>query len=120
MKPISTKLHGVLDYSTGATLIALPRLLKWSESTTKLLTVAGAGTLIYSVFTRYELGVIKVLPMRLHLLLDALSGATLCAAPWTIASDAEPGEKKALVALGLFEIAASLLTQTQPSADLER
>lgn len=117
MKPISTKTHGVLDYTTGIGLIALPRLLKWNGAIATLLTAAGGGALIYSLFTRYELGAFKVLPMRLHLLLDALSGATLCAAPWTIASEATSSQKKVLVALGLFEIGASLMTQSDSPAE---
>lgn len=51
-KPISTLVHGILDYVTAPTLIALPRMMGWGTRVTSLLTGAGAGVLGYSVMTR--------------------------------------------------------------------
>ncbi len=114
MKLFSTKVHGVLDYLTSATLPALPRMLGWSQGVTTLLTVAGGSALVYSLLTRYELGLVKVLPMKAHLALDFMSGATLCAGP-LLFPDEETSVKGALIGLGLFEIGASLMTETEPS-----
>jgi hypothetical protein len=116
-KPISTKVHGVLDYLTAPTLIALPRALGWSKGLTNLLTGSGLGLLGYSMMTRYELGLFKVLPMRRHLTLDAMSGAMLAATPFLpfAKQDRNGTTISILVGLGAFEIAASLLTQPQPS-----
>ena len=94
-------------------LFALPRLLEWSAPLTLLLTCLAAGTLVYSLLTRYELGLFKVLPMPAHLALDFMSGVALCAAPFIL--DAESTARIVLVALGLFEIMASLMTQPQPA-----
>ena len=55
-KPISTKTHGVLDYVTAATFIALPRLMGWSTGLTQGMTLLGVGKLGYALFTRHELG----------------------------------------------------------------
>lgn len=114
-KLISTRTHGVLDYLTAGALFALPRALGWSDRVTGLLTGAAVGTVGYSLLTRYELGVVKVLPMRAHLVLDALSGAALCAAPLLL-PDEDDEVKQALVGLGLFELAASALTRPEPRA----
>lgn len=96
MKPISTKMHGVIDYLTSGTLLVLPRALGWRP------------------LTRYELGLAKVLPMKAHLALDGMSGALLAAAPFLF-RDEKRAVTGALAGVGLFEIAASLLTRTQPS-----
>jgi len=115
-KLISTRTHGVIDYLAAGALIALPRAMGWSERVTTLLTGAGLGAVGYSLLTRYELGAAKVLPMRAHLALDALSGATLCAAPLVL--EDEPSEvKAALVGLGLFELAAALTTVPESPED---
>ena len=111
-KPIPTRLHAVLDYVTGPTLIALPRLAGWDQKATTLLTAAGGGVLAYSMLTRYELGLVKVLPMVGHLALDFTSGVTLAAAPFLFVKDENSVVKNTLMAVGLFEIGASLLTQT--------
>ena len=116
MKLFSTRTHGVLDYLTAGMLFALPRVFGWSESVTRLLTNASIGTVVYSVLTRYELGLIKALPMKGHLTLDALSGGLLCAAPFTFLDEDMP-VTGALVGLGAYEIMAALTTETEPSFD---
>lgn len=112
-KPVSTKTHGMLDYAAVPMLLALPRVFGWSPPVRTLLTAAGLGTLAYSLLTRYELGVKPVLPMPGHLALDALSGATLMAAPWLL-GERDTATAAALVGLGAFELGAALTTQTEP------
>jgi hypothetical protein len=63
--------------------------------------------------TRHELSVAKPLPMKAHLTLDGRSGAALATAPWLMLDDAT-GARMAIASMGAFEIAAALLTQTQP------
>lgn len=119
-KPISTKIHGVLDYLTVPTLIALPRALGWSKNLTNVLTASAAGLLGYSIMTRYELGLFKKLPMIAHLSLDATSGAMLAAAPFVFGKKNDRNKLTIgiFAGLGAYEIAAALLTQTSPSFDV--
>ena len=112
---ISTTTHGILDYATAGLLLTLPRALGWGERVTNTLTALGLGTIGYSLLTDYELGVRRVIPMRAHLMLDAASGAMLCAAPWMFPDEVD-GTKAALVGLGVFEIAAAVLTRPEPFA----
>lgn len=109
----STRTHGVLDYASVVLLLVLPRIAGWSRPVTNLLTASALVTLVYSLTTRYELGIVKVLPMPAHLALDGTSGAALCLAAGLL--NAEPSSVRAsLLGLGLFEITASLTTETQP------
>ena len=116
MRIIPTKVHGVLDYLSAATLATLPRVLGWDSKVTNLLTGAAVGTLVYSLLTEYELGVVPVLPMRAHLALDGMSGASLCAAALRLRDQEEAGVVATLYGLGFFELAAATMTQTQPTA----
>src|SRR4051812_48692977 len=79
-KPISPRVHGVLDYMTAGFLFALPRVMGWSKTVTRLLDASAATATAYSLMTRYELGLVKVLPMKAHLAMDAVSGAALLGA----------------------------------------
>ncbi len=116
MKLFSTRTHGVLDYSSVVLLLALPRALGWSRPVTNLLTGSALATLVYSLLTRYELGAAKLLPMPAHLALDRTSGLALGAAAGLMAG--EPGAvRAALLGLGLFEVAASLTTETVPRTE---
>jgi len=115
-KLISTRTHGVIDYLTAGALLTLPRALGWGERATRLLTGAAVGTIGYSLLTRYEMGAVKLLPMRFHLALDALSGAALAASPLVL-DDEEPEVRASLLALGLFELGVTALTRTDPAGD---
>ncbi len=112
-KPIPTKVHGVLDYMTAAFLHTLPRVMGWSRPVTRLLDAAGGGATAYSLMTDYELGAVKVLPMKAHLALDALSGGALVGAA-LVMDDEDDDVRATLAAIGAWEIAAALLTRTTP------
>ncbi|MDF2439831.1 MAG: hypothetical protein JWN98_815 [Abditibacteriota bacterium] len=113
MRWISTKMHGAVDYLMVAALLALPRKLGWSDNTTTLLTIVAAMALLYSLATRYELGVARVLPVKVHLALDFMSGLLLCSVPMWLVPNASSSEKAGLIILGVLEIGASLMTHTQ-------
>ena len=118
MKLFSTRTHGVLDYLSVILLSVLPRALGWDKTVTRLLSGSALATLVYSFLTRYELGAVKVLPMPAHLALDGVSGLTLCVAAGILSSEPRP-VRFALLGLGLFEITASLTTETQPRTETE-
>ena len=77
MRFIPTRVHGVLDYMTAGVLIAAPSLLNFrKDGMQRWLPIAlGVGTIGYSLLTDYELGLFKVIPMPMHLALDAANGA---------------------------------------------
>ena len=114
MKLFSTKMHGVIDYLSVGTLLTLPRALGWSEQVTRTLTGAAVGTLAYSLLTRYELGLVKALPMKGHLILDGMSGVTMLGAPLMF-PDEDSDVTWTIAGFGVFELAASLLTETEPA-----
>lgn len=116
---LPTRMHGVLDYTVGALLIALPWLMGFGGTVAGWVLVAvGATTIVYSAFTDYEPGVVKRLQMPLHLWLDGLAGVLLAVSPWLFGFDTEVWIPH--VAVGLFEIAAAVVTDTIPAYDRRR
>jgi hypothetical protein len=87
MKIISSKLHGVLDYLVGLLLIMAPWLLNFAQNGAETWTpvILGSITILYSLFTKYELGAVKIIPFRTHLTFDFVSGLILAASPWLFA-----------------------------------
>lgn len=110
---ISTLMHGILDFATAATVMVLPRRLGASPALTTLLTAKAMGTLGYSLMTRYELGLVKLLPMRTHLLLDGVVAASMFALPFVFRREAAP-VRAALVGIGLLEALTTLSTEREP------
>ena len=117
LQVIPTSVHGVLDYITGSALLGAPELFGLKDVPSAALTprLAGAGATAYSLITDYELGVVRVLPMPVHLALDAMSGALLATSPWLLGY-ARNGLRYWLphALVGASEIAAALTTKTQP------
>ncbi|HEU0137487.1 MAG TPA: SPW repeat protein [Flavobacterium sp.] len=74
----------------------------------------GAGAIVYSLMTAYELGAAKVISMPTHLTIDFISGAFLAASPW-IFNFADEVYLPHLI-VGILEIGASLMTKTQTSS----
>ena len=111
MRFIPTKIHGVLDYITVVTGLALPYLLNWNRDATILLNGAALAVLLSSLITRYELSVVRWLPMKGHLMLDALNGALLIAAPLLWLKE-DTTTSTILIALGITELVVVLLSKT--------
>ena len=107
-QPIGSRLHGALDYLTGASLVAASRLAPLRDRFAgRVLLAAGANHLAYSVVTDYELGVFRKLPYRLHLVLDTVGALGLGAAGAT-RSDAV--DRFVPAGVGLYELGAVLLS----------
>lgn len=80
---LSIKQHNVMDYVTGATLIAAPELsgLKEVPRARGLFWALGFGLIGYSLLTRYPYSLKKVIPLGMHMAMDVASGLTLMAGP---------------------------------------
>jgi cytochrome P450 len=118
--PISSRTHACLDLTTAGLALALPRMLGASERTTKLLTAIALGKIGYGLATRHELGLVKTLPMKTHLKLDALSGIALCGLPLVLDKQEKPAVAAAVIGLGLVDIAAASLTETRSILHVQR
>jgi hypothetical protein len=117
---LPTRIHGVLDYLLGALLIASPWLFGFADNAAArwVPVVLGAGVLLYSAFTDYELGVVKKLQMPAHLFLDALGGLLLAVSPWMLGFDERVWMPH--VVLGLIEAATAAVTNTVPGYERRR
>src|ERR671932_71929 len=80
---IPTKVHAIVDAVTGPTLVAAPNVGGFDDSAGSALSAraVGGGATVLSAMTDYELGLVRLVPMRVHLTLDALNGALLAAMP---------------------------------------
>lgn len=115
MRFIPTRVHGFMDYGMGILLIAAPWLFGFAAggAETWVPVILGAGAILYSLFTDYELGLVRSLSMPAHLGLDAMSGLLLAVSPWLFGF-ADLVYLPHLI-LGILEIGAALFTETTPA-----
>lgn len=115
MRFIPTRVHGVVDYVIGALLIVAPWLLGFARggAETWVPVILGVAVIVYSLFTNYELGVVRKLNMRTHLWLDGIGGLILAISPWLFGFADYVWAPHFIV--GLLEIGSALFTETVPS-----
>lgn len=120
MRFIPTRIHGMLDYGMGILLIAAPWLFGFAAggAETWIPVIVGAGALLYSLLTDYELGLVRSISMPVHLGLDAVSGLFLAVSPW-IFGFADFVYLPHLI-LGIAEIGAALTTEKVPADQRRR
>jgi hypothetical protein len=119
-KFIPTKVHGALDYIVGIALIAAPMLFGFMDKggmAVILPIVLGIGLILYSIFTKYEWGLIKVLGMPYHLIFDVLASALLALSPFLFGFYDPTMLNVWLphVVVGITVILVVIFTQTQPA-----
>ena len=118
-RPVDATLHGVVDYNAGAALMVLPKLagLEGTRSARQI-RIAGAVHAGYSTLTDYPLGIVKVIPFKAHLALDALGALALAATPFVTGQYREgPKHWVPHVALCLFELSSLAITDPTGKGD---
>ena len=78
----------------------------------------GAAGIAYSLFTDYELGVVKRIQMPVHLWLDGIGALLLAVSPWLFSFDDDVWAPHLLAGLAVMAIA--FLTQTIPGYERRR
>lgn len=119
-RPVDSTLHGVVDYTAGATLMTvLPKLLDVEGTRTAgQIRTAGAIHATYSTMTDYPLGMVRAIPFKTHLALDAIGALALAATPF-ITGQYKEGRRQWVphVALCAFELMSLAMTDPTGKGD---
>ncbi len=84
MRFVTKTIHAYLDYPVALGLIAAPFLLGLGASNPLALWLSvatGVAALILTLLTDHHLGVLRVLPYKLHLTVDGIVGVVFLIAP---------------------------------------
>jgi hypothetical protein len=110
---IPRPLHAVLDYLWGVAFYLAPDLLGFSGDTGGNLfsKFRGGSMVATSLMTRYELGLIRVIPFNVHLTLDFLGALFGLAGPWMFGFAKNDKARGAAIAFSLIELGAVILSR---------
>lgn len=117
MRVIPTTVHGMLDYLVGVLLAAGPWIFQFQDAAAAKWTAVGVGVGVLAtwVMADYELGLMRVIPMRMHLMADVVVGAFLAASPWIVGFAGEGANAWVpLLVIGLGVFGAAMMSQTMP------
>jgi hypothetical protein len=113
---IPTSVHSAVDHVVGPALVLAPTLLRLGRTSPEGLTARAVGGVeaFYSNLTDYELSAKNVVPLKVHLVLDAVGGATLALVP-RLTGARKRGKKHWVphLAVGALEIGMAALTKTE-------
>jgi len=119
-RPIDSILHGATDYTVGATLVTMfPRLARIEGTrAARQIRIAGAVHAGYSALTDYPLGIVKAIPYRAHLAIDAIGALALAATPF-VTGQFRRGRDQWVphVALSAFELSSLALSDPTGRGD---
>jgi len=118
MKIIPTFVHGIADYIGGIALLAAPHIFGFAEvggAAVWIPRIIGLIVLLQSICTNYEVGLVKVLPMKMHLMNDYVASLFLAASPWLFGFNDRPSNVwMPHVVVGILVFVLTLMTQSEP------
>ena len=114
-KTIRRPVHGFLDYSYVAVVSAAPETVGFGEEKTAagLCRVMAGADLAYSLVTRAEWGIVRVLPYKIHIGLDFASGVFALAAPWMFGFSGNARARNTFLAMGVTGVLVGLLSEPE-------
>ncbi len=118
MRIIPTFVHGIIDYVGALAFLFAPEIFGFADAKGAVVLVPrllGVVSVLYSLGTAYELGIAKVVSMRVHLAIDYGVALTFLAAPFFFGFIRGP-KSFWLPHIGatIFVLVVTTLTQTEP------
>ena len=115
MRFIPTPVHGAADYVLGIALLALPWIWMEESPIGAWIPIAlGAVILVQAVMTDWELSLAKLVPVPMHLTMDAVLGLALAASPFVLGYWEEIWIPHVLI--GAMMVGAAAFTRTRRDA----
>lgn len=110
--PIPAFVHGVAEYLAGVLLVVAPFLFAFDSDTATVLSVAaGVVVLIVAASTRSSTGLVKGIPISIHVVLDYLLAVFLVASPYLFRFSDETAPTAFFLALGIVHLLLTIGTR---------
>lgn len=109
--PLPLFLHGLIEYLAGALFIAAPFLFSFDDTAaTALAIVVGAGIIVLAIVTDAPTGIVRTLPIEVHVVLDYVLAVLLVAAPFIFGFRDDEAAVLVFVLLGVAHLVITTIT----------
>ena len=115
--PIPPYVHGILDYILGAVLVAAPFVLNFDDNAAIALSIViGLGALILAGFTSWTTGIVKSIPVAVHVMVDYALSIFLVISPFRFGFKDDDTESAFFVVLGILGLLITIATRYMPAS----
>jgi hypothetical protein len=114
--PIPLNLHAALEPLIAVVIIAAPWIFQFSETTSAavICVLVGVVMLLVGSLTDWRMSLMRLIPLRMHLMGDLLLGAVLILSPLIFGFSDEGGPTRFMVIAGALELMTALMTRWDP------
>jgi hypothetical protein len=116
MRFISTRAHTIMGLIVGVVLVFAPVIFGFTDNQAATIVPIAVGIFIIlnELITTSPASPLKLIPMRVHILLDVITGALLAFSPWLFGffNTDEPLQWLPHVIVGIMVVGYALLTNT--------
>ena len=92
MKILSAKLHGIIDYVSVVGLLLAPTLFGLQGIAATFAYALAGIHLALTLITKFPLGVVKIVPLPLHGIVEIVVGVALAVLPWLLKGTVDLGD----------------------------
>lgn len=118
MRFVSTRTHSMVGIVVAIALILAPHIFGFNDvggAAVAVPKIIGIILLLSELMTDNGFSLAKIIPMRVHLMMDYLAGAVLAASPWLFGfSDEESNAWVPHLVVGLLVIGYAAVTKYVP------
>jgi hypothetical protein len=109
-KPISARVHGVLDYATVVAFLNAPMVFGFRGTPATIMYWFAGIHLLMTGCTDFPLGFFKFIPFKIHGAIETAAGAFLIIAPWVCGFAGDGVTRNFFIGVGVVVFAVVALT----------
>lgn len=113
LQVLPSSAHAAMDYALGAAALAAPKMFGFSHYSTPSMLSRGIGiyALTSALTTRNGGGLLKALPWKAHLNMDAVSNIFALASPWLFGFASNKRARRTILVLAAVQGLVWLLSK---------
>ena len=115
MKFFNPRVHGYLDYVVVAWFVAAPSVFGFSGLPALISYALSVVHLLVTLFTAFPLGMVKIIPLKIHGAIEFVVSFTLMALPWLLGFASIMPARIFYIASGVAIFIVWLITDYQPA-----
>jgi len=109
-KPVSARVHGVLDYATVAAFLNAPMVFGFHGTPAAIAYWLAGIHLLMTGCTDFPLGFFKWIPFKIHGVIELLAGIFILIAPWIFGFAQDVAARNFFLAVAIIVLVVVALT----------